>query len=248
MSSKKIYFASDFHLGTTNHEQSRKREDKIINWLNTIEKDASDIYLVGDIFDFWFEHKYTIAKGTIRFQGKIASLIDKGINIYFFTGNHDMWMFNYLEDEIGVRIYREPIEREINGKRFFIGHGDGLGPGDRKYKLIKRFFANPFCQWLFARIHPNLGFYIAHSWSNKSRKKDNTRDNFFMGEEKEFLIQFCKEELKTKNIDYFIFGHRHLPIDYKINNNCKYINLGDWIKYNTYAVFDGNEIELKEFS
>tara|TARA_B100000927_G_scaffold48306_1_gene35207 strand:- start:938 stop:1684 length:747 start_codon:yes stop_codon:yes gene_type:complete len=248
MSSKKIYFASDFHLGSNNSEKSRSREEKIIHWLDTIEKDADEIYIVGDIFDFWFEYKYTIPKGAVRFQAKIASLIENGINIYFFTGNHDMWMFNYFEREIGVKIYRKPIEKEIYGKKFFIGHGDGLGPGDRKYKLIKRVFSNPFCQWLFERIHPNLGFYIAHSWSNKSRKKDSNRDNYFMGEEKEFLIQFCKEELKKKEIDFFIFGHRHLPIDYSINNQSKYINLGDWIKYNTYAVYDGKEIKLEKFS
>ena len=248
MNSKKIYFASDFHLGSTNHEQSRKREDKIISWLNTIEKDASDIYLVGDIFDFWFEHKYTVPKGNIRFLGKIANLIDSGIKVHIFTGNHDMWMFNYLEEEFNLTIHRKPIEIEINGKKFFIGHGDGLGPGDRKYKLIKKFFSNPICQWLFARIHPNLGFSIAQNWSKKSREKENKENHKFLGEEKEWLIQFCKEELKKKEIDFFIFGHRHLPIYYDINQTSKYINLGDWIKYNTYAVFDGINLELKEFN
>ena len=169
---KKIYFASDFHLGTPNFEKSREREDKIIKWLNTIESNASEIYLVGDIFDFWFEYKYTVPKGNIRFLGKIANLIDSGIKVHIFTGNHDMWMFNYLEKEFNLIIHRKPIEKEINGKKFFIGHGDGLGPGDRKYKLIKKFFSNPICQWLFARIHPNLGFSIAQSWSKKSREKE----------------------------------------------------------------------------
>tara|TARA_B100001093_G_scaffold205275_1_gene197346 strand:- start:1348 stop:2094 length:747 start_codon:yes stop_codon:yes gene_type:complete len=248
MITKKIYFASDFHLGTPNFEKSREREDKIIKWLNTIESNASEIYLVGDIFDFWFEYKYTVPKGNIRFLGKIANLIDSGIKVHIFTGNHDMWMFNYLEKEFNLIIHRKPIEKEINGKKFFIGHGDGLGPGDRKYKLIKKFFSNPICQWLFARIHPNLGFSIAQSWSKKSREKENKENHKFLGEEKEWLIQFCKEELKNKEIDFFIFGHRHLPINHEINQTSKYINLGDWIKYNTYAEFDGVNLELKEFN
>ncbi len=248
MITKKIYFASDFHLGTPNFEKSREREDKIIKWLNTIESNASEIYLVGDIFDFWFEYKYTVPKGNIRFLGKIANLIDCGIKVHIFTGNHDMWMFNYLEKEFNLIIHRKPIEKEINGKKFFIGHGDGLGPGDRKYKLIKKFFSNPICQWLFARIHPNLGFSIAQSWSKKSREKENKENHKFLGEEKEWLIQFCKEELKNKEIDFFIFGHRHLPINHEINQTSKYINLGDWIKYNTYAEFDGVNLELKEFN
>ncbi len=248
MTTKKIYFASDFHLGTPNFEKSREREDKIIKWLNTIENNASDIYLVGDIFDFWFEHKYTIPKGNIRFLGKIANLIDSGIKVHIFTGNHDMWMFNYLEKEFNLTIHRKPIEIEMNGKKFFIGHGDGLGPGDRKYKLIKKFFSNPICQWLFARIHPNLGFSIAQSWSKKSREKETKDNHKFLGEEKEWLIQFCKEELKNKEINFFIFGHRHLPINYDISQTSKYINLGDWIKYNTYAEFDGTNLELREFN
>ena len=248
MTTKKIYFASDFHLGTPNFEKSREREDKIIKWLNTIENNASDIYLVGDIFDFWFEHKYTIPKGNIRFLGKIANLIDSGIKVHIFTGNHDMWMFNYLEKEFNLTIHRKPIEIEMNGKKFFIGHGDGLGPGDRKYKLIKKFFSNSICQWLFARIHPNLGFSIAQSWSKKSREKETKDNHKFLGEEKEWLIQFCKEELKNKEINFFIFGHRHLPINYDISQTSKYINLGDWIKYNTYAEFDGTNLELREFN
>ena len=247
MTTKKIYFASDFHLGAPNHLESRKREDKIVNWLNSVSKDASDIYLVGDIFDFWFEYRYTIPKGHVRFLGKIAELIDQGIKIHLFTGNHDMWMFDYLEKEIGVIIYRNLIEVEINGLKLLIGHGDGLGPGDKKYKIIKKFFANPICQWLFARVHPNLGFYIAQKWSKKSREKEIKGDNQFLGEEKEWLIQFCKEKLKNKTVNYFIFGHRHLPIEHQLNEKSKYINLGDWIKYNTYGVFDNDKMELKEF-
>jgi len=248
MSSKKIYFASDFHLGAPNQLESKKREGKIIEWLSLIQKDASDLYLVGDIFDFWFEYKYTVPKGNIRFLGKIAELIDNGIDIHLFTGNHDMWMFDYLSEELSLKIYRHPIEKTINGKKFLIGLGDGLGPGDRKYKFLKLFFANPLCQWSFARLHPNFAFSIAHRWSRKSREKEMKGNHDFLGEEKEWLIQYCKEILKTKTFDFFVFGHRHLPIDHSIEKGIKYVNLGDWINYNTYAVFDGEKLELKEFS
>jgi len=154
---KKVYFASDFHLGIDARLSSREREKQLVRWLEQIRKDAYSIYLVGDVFDFWFEYKTVVPKGYVRLLGKLAELRDEGIPIYFFTGNHDMWMFSYFEEELGIPIYREPIVREIMGKTFFIGHGDGLGPGDHGYKFIKRVFANPVCQWLFERLHPKIG-------------------------------------------------------------------------------------------
>ena len=172
---KKIYLASDFHLGVPNFKSSRSREDKIVAWLNQIKIDASEIFLVGDIFDFWFEYKHVVPKGYVRFLGKLAELVDSGIQVHLFTGNHDMWMFNYLEQEIGVVIHRNPIKKTIHGKSFLIGHGDGLGPGDGTYKILKKIFSNSVCQWLFARIHPNLGFGLAQMWSGKSRVKNAAR-------------------------------------------------------------------------
>lgn len=242
-----IYFASDFHLGAPNDEESLKREKRIVNWLDEIKVDAKEIYLVGDIFDFWFEYKHAIPKGFVRLQGKIAELTDSGIPVYAFTGNHDMWMFDYLPKELGIQLLKGNIKRTYNGKKFLIGHGDGLGPGDYGYKFIKKVFANKLCQWAFARIHPNLGMGIANYWSKKSRKVNAEHDEKFLGEENEWLAIFAKDYLKKEHIDYFIFGHRHLPLEIKLNEKSTYINLGEWIKYNSYAVFDGNELILKYF-
>jgi UDP-2,3-diacylglucosamine hydrolase len=244
----KIYFASDFHLGAPNAEESLKREKKIVKWLDEIKVDAKEIYLVGDIFDFWFEYKTVIPRGFVRLQGKIAELTDSGIPIHLFTGNHDMWIFDYLPQELGVSLYRENIVKEFNGKKFLIGHGDGLGPGDNTYKLLKGFFASKICQWAFARIHPNFGIGIANAWSRKSRKSNIDYDEVFHGEEKEDLIIFCNEYIKKDpTIDYFVFGHRHLPLEINIGEKAKYFNLGEWIKYNSFGVFDGDKFELKSY-
>ncbi len=247
MANKKIYFASDFHLGVPDHKSSLVRERRVVAWLDSIKHDASDIYLVGDVFDFWFEYKSTVPKGFVRLLGRLAELSDSGIKIHFFTGNHDMWAFDYLTEEIGAKIYREPIEIDLNGKKMMIGHGDGLGPADHGYKFIKKVFANKLCQWLFARLHPNLSFGVAHYFSKKSRIATGTSDEKFLGNENEWLVIYCKEVLQKKHIDYFIFGHRHLPLDIQLNDNSRYINLGEWINYNTYAVWDGDDLELREF-
>ena len=245
--STKIYFASDFHLGAPDEASSSEREKRIIRWLDQVSQDASEIFLVGDLFDFWFEYKRAIPRGFVRIQGKIAELTDKGIPVHLFTGNHDMWIFDYLPKELGVSLYREPITREWNGVKFFIGHGDGLGPGDHSYKFIKKVFANKFCQWLFARLHPNFGIWLASYFSKKSRIATALDDEKFLGEEKEWLVQFCKDKLKEEHFDFFVFGHRHLPIDFDLAGGSKYYNLGEWIQYNTYLVFDGNSCEMKTF-
>ncbi len=244
----KVYFASDFHLGAPNKAKSLEREKRIIRWLEMVEHDASDIFLVGDVFDFWFEYKHTIPKGFARLQGKIAELTDKGIKVHYFIGNHDMWVFNYFEEELGVKMYRDNTEFEFNGKKFLVGHGDGYGPGDYGYKFIKKVFANPICQWLFGWIHPNIGIGIANFWSGRSRSANAGNDEKFLGAEKEWLAIFSKETLQEKHFDYFIFGHRHLPLDLEVGESSRYINLGEWIKYNTFAVFDGSKLELKEFT
>ncbi len=244
---KKIYFASDFHLGIPTHEKSLIREKRIVKWLDEVKLDAQEIYLMGDLFDFWFEYKYTVPKGFTRLLGKIAEITDSGIPVTFFTGNHDMWMFDYFSKELGVSIYREPITREYNGKKFYLGHGDGLGPGDYGYKFIKKVFANPLCQWLFARLHPNFAMGMGNFWSRKSRLANGPKDETFTGEENEWLIVYTKEVLQKQHFDYFVFGHRHLPLDIKLNENSRYINLGEWINYNSYAVFDGTNMELKYY-
>ena len=243
-----VYFASDFHLGIDARLTSRERERLIVRWLEDIRHDAEAIYLVGDIFDFWFEYKRVVPKGFVRLLGKLAELRDSGIPIYAFTGNHDMWLFDYFPEELDIPVYRSPVVHEIYGKKCFIGHGDGLGPGDYGYKFIKKIFANPFCQWLFHRLHPNFGIGLANFWSGKSR--DSQEDpQCFLGADKEWLVQYANQKLDTQpNIDFFIFGHRHLPIDYTLKNGkTRYINLGEWMNYNSYAAFDGKTMDIRFF-
>lgn len=242
---KKVYFLSDFHLGAPNAEASLVREKKIIRFLDSIKADAAEIFIVGDLFDFWYEYKKVVPKGYVRILGKLAELTDAGIPIHFFVGNHDMWMRDYFQKELNIPVYFEPAPFEFNGQQFLIGHGDGLGPGDKGYKFIKKIFRNKACQWLFGILPPRIGMGIAHYFSRKSRAQTGQTDERFLGEENEWLIQYSKDVLKTAHYDYLIFGHRHLPIDFKINDQSRYINLGDWIKYFSYAVFDGNNLELK---
>lgn len=249
LNGKKIYFASDFHLGVPSPEASLEREKRIVRWLDQIKGDAHTIYLLGDIFDFWFEYRHAIPKGFIRLQGKLAELRDAHIPIEFFTGNHDMWMFDYFERELSIPIHRSPLELTVGNQKLLIGHGDGLGPGDHQYKIIKRFFNSRFCQWLFARLHPNLGIGIAKFWSRKSRISNNKKgEEEFKGEEHEFLLVYCKEVEKDTHHDFYIFGHRHLPLDIALHAHSRYINLGEWVNFNTYGVYDGYNVELRRFN
>jgi UDP-2,3-diacylglucosamine hydrolase len=241
---KKIYFLSDFHLGAPNEADSLVREKKLLRFLNEIKEDAKEIFIVGDLFDFWFEYKHVVPKGFVRILGKLAEITDAGIPIHFFVGNHDMWMTDYFQKELNIPVYFEPKEFEFNGKKFFIGHGDGLGPGDHGYKFIKKIFRNKFCQWLFGILPPRIGIGLANYFSRKSRAKAGDVEEKFLGEENEWLIIYAKDILKLKHVDFFIFGHRHLPIDFKLSSNSQYINLGDWIKHFTYAVFDGEKVSL----
>lgn len=244
---KKIYFASDFHLGVDARLTSSERERQMIRWLDQISADAQALYLVGDLFDFWFEYSKVIPKGYVRLMGKLAELVDGGLEIHLFTGNHDMWIFGYFENEIGIPTHRNPISAEWNGTSFFIGHGDGLGPGDHGYKMVKKVFANKVCQRLFAAVPSSWGIGIAEYWSRKSRST-NPSPPKFLGPEKEWLVQFSETQLKTDPKDFYIFGHRHLPIDYLLSNGeSRYVNLGEWLHYNSYAEFDGNDLILRFF-
>lgn len=243
-----IYFASDFHLGIDAKHTSQERERQIVRWLDMIKADATEVYIVGDVFDFWFEYSTVVPKGYVRLLGKLAELTDSGIEIHFFIGNHDMWMFKYFEEELGIPTHRKPIMKTLNGKKFFIGHGDGLGPGDYGYKFLKRVFANPICQWLFARIHPNFGVGLANFWSQRSKDKNMGTDDF-EDIKKEWLYIFCEEKISEgSDIDFFIFGHRHIPIDYTLSNGTsRYINLGQWLFANSYVAFDGEKLQIKFF-
>ena len=241
---KKVYFLSDFHLGAPNDTESRKREDRLVRFLQDARKDAGIIFIVGDIFDFWFEYKTVVPKGFVRILGTLAQITDEGIQLHIFTGNHDLWMQDYLSKELNAKLYFEPQTFTIQNKQFLIGHGDGLGPGDEGYKRLKKIFTNPICQWLFRWLHPDAGIQLANYFSRKSRAKTGNADELFLGEDKEWLILYTKEKAKTMAVDYFIFGHRHYAIDLKISDKSRYINLGDWIRLNTYAVFDGTDLQL----
>ena len=244
---KKIYFASDFHLGAPNYDKSLEREKKIVAWLNYIEPTAKEIYLVGDIFDFWFEYKRAIPKGFVRLQGKIAELTDSGIPVHVFTGNHDMWIFDYLPKELGITLHKSPQKITIGDKKILVGHGDGLGPGDNGYKFLKRFFASKFCQWAYARLHPNFGIWLATKSSQKSRAVSGDADEHFLGTENEWLAIYSKEVLKKEHFDYFIFGHRHLPLELKISEKSTYFNLGEWLSSYTFLSISEDEVQLQKW-
>lgn len=243
---KKIYFASDFHLGSPNHAQSRAREDRIVSWLSEIEATCSELFLMGDVFDFWFEYKMVIPKGFIRLQGKLAQMSDSGIKIYFFKGNHDMWVNDYFTKELGMQVISNEMTMTRGGKAFYLHHGDGLGPGDHKYKMLRKVFRNPVCQWLFSLVPPRIGLGIANAWSSKSRSAAPSEE-VYLGQDQEWLAIYAKEQLQQIHYDYFIFGHRHLPLDLQIAGNSRYVNLGEWLKYQSYAVFDGKELTLNYF-
>ena len=243
----KIYFASDLHLGAPDYASSLEREKAFVRWLDMIAADASDLYLLGDVFDMWFDYKRVVPRGYVRVLGKLAELSDAGLRLHYFIGNHDMWVFDYFAKELNAKIYREPISLELAGKRFLIGHGDGLGDGDKGYKFIKRVFAGKFNQWLFRWLHPDLGLKLASFLSRRSRIANGDYDERFAGEDKEILIQYCKQALARQHYDYFIFGHRHLKMEIPLAGNSLYINLGEWVKHRPYAVFDGEKLMLLEF-
>jgi UDP-2,3-diacylglucosamine hydrolase len=244
---KKVYFLSDFHLGVPDHASSLEREKKIVSFLDQSKQDAAMVFVVGDLFDFWFEYRKVVPKGYVRILGKLAELTDNGIPVHFFVGNHDMWMSGYFEKELNIPVFFENQTYVFNDKKFLIGHGDGLGPGDYGYKFIKKFFRNPICKFLFGLLPPYFGVSLANYFSKSSRTMTGTADEIFLGEEKEWLVVYCKEQLKQNHFDYFVFGHIHIPIDFTLNEISRYVNLGDWIKYNSYAVFDGITLQLKRY-
>lgn len=238
---------SDAHLGFPNHAESLKREKKLVSFLKETASDATEIFLLGDIFDFWFEYRHVVPRNFTRLLGTLGELSDKGIKVHFFTGNHDLWTFGYLEQECGVILHRDRLIAEFNGKRFFMAHGDGMGPGDKGYKRLKMIFTSRTLQWMFARFHPNFAFWIGRRWSYNSRMKEKPEDFSFKGEEQERLLQYAIRKNESDPYDCFVFGHRHVPYHKIIGNNTHFVMLGDWLHHFTYAVFDGNEIQLKHY-
>jgi len=242
--SKKIYFAADVHLGLDAGTNASERENAFVQWLDKIKADAKAIFLLGDIFDFWFEYKYVVPRGFTRVLGKIAEITDSGIPVHFFTGNHDMWIFDYLEKEIGITLHRSPLEIILQGKTFFLAHGDGLGKNDKKYNLLKKTFACKFFQRCFASLHPRIGIGIARTWSKHSRLSKGLAETF--NPETDELLKFARHKLTEKHIDFFVFGHRHTPIQLKLNDNSVFTIVGEWIKGREYAVFDGENLVLEK--
>mgnify|MGYP001793872702 FL=1 len=244
---KKVYFASDNHLGAPTLKDSLPRETVFVSWLDTVKEAAGDIVLLGDLFDFWMEYKTVIPKGFSRTLGKLAELTDSGIPIYYFVGNHDLWMDGYFEEELNIPVFHKPQQFKINGTSFFIGHGDGLGPEDKGFKRMKKVFTNPLAQWLFRWLHPDLGVRLAQHLSVNNKIISGEADAKFLGEDKEWLVLYAKRKLETTHYDHFIFGHRHLPLEIQLNEKSRYTNLGDWITYFTYAIFDGHALSLEKF-
>lgn len=242
----KIYFASDFHLGNSSPLANQEKEKLILRWLNHISKDAEEIYLLGDIFDFWFEYKHVVPKGFVRFLGTLAHLTDSGIRIHLFCGNHDLWLRDYFQDELAIIVHKQRETLTLYGKTFMLGHGDGLDPKDKKYKFINSIFKNKFCISAFATLHPRWAIAMAQKWSRSSRASHSEKDMIDLGE-KEPIYQFCLKTLESQNIDFFVFGHRHLVCNKKIKDKTRYINLGYWNIYGHYAVWDGKNLELKKF-
>ena len=245
-----VFFASDLHLGVDAKLPSAERERLFVRWLEeVVAPDADALYLLGDVFEFWFEYKHVVPRGFVRILGTLASLRDRGIPIHYFTGNHDLWMQDYFTQELGIPLFHKPRLEQIDGKSFLIGHGDGLGPGDKGYKRMKKVFRNPLAQWAYARLHPNFAISLARKIANLSRSHTGTKEDVFFGADREWLVQYCERKLSLKpDLDYFIFGHRHLPIDFTLaNGKSRYINTGDWLKYQSYAKWDGQKLQLHYF-
>ncbi len=245
---KKVYFASDQHLGAPDMASSRVREKRFVAWLDHIKSDAAALFLLGDLFDFWFEYKKVVPKGFVRVLGKLAEIRDSGIPVYFFVGNHDLWMSNYFETELDIPVFFDNKEFDFNQKRFLIGHGDGKGPGDKGYKRMKKVFTNPVSKWFYRWLHPDIGVALAQHLSVKNKLISGADDVRFLGSDNEWLVAYCRRKLETAHYDFFVFGHRHLPLDISLRPESRYINLGDWVQYYTYGVFDETGFSLRVFN
>lgn len=246
MSRANTYFLSDFHLGARYFEEPRETERRVVDFLDSIKGDAKEVYLLGDILDYWFEYRYVVPRGFTRFFGKIAELTDLGVKVYWFIGNHDIWIFDYLPNELGVEVIDGEVTKKIDGKVFFLAHGDGVGKQPRSFRMLRSLFRNRLCQKLYSAIHPRWTIPFALSWSNSSRKGDDEYPEY-KGEENEFLEIFANDYLKSHKVDYFVFGHRHIMLDKKLQGGATLVVLGDWLHYCSYAVWDGNNLALKSF-
>lgn len=244
---KKSYFISDVHLGFPDFKTSELRTKKLLQWMDSISKDAARIFIVGDLFDFWFEYKNVIPRGYTHVLSKLIELRNKNIEITIFTGNHDLWMFDFFQTELNINVYHAPQVFHIENKKFFIAHGDGLGNGDYSYKFLKKIFTNPIFQFLFRWLHPDIGMRIAHFWSRKSRYAKGIKEEFH-SLDNELLLDYAKDIESNQHHDYYVFGHRHLPLDIEIAASSRYVNLGEWLNYFSYAVFENGQLKISYFN
>ena len=241
------YFISDLHLGAS-YLDTRQSEQKVIDWLNSIKSSAKRLFFLGDILDYWYEYRHVVPRGYIRFFGKLAELSDSGIEIHWFTGNHDIWIFDYLPAELGITLHRTNEVLDIDGHSFFLSHGDEVGERKWSFRFIQWLFRNKVAQWCYSWIHPDLTMILAHKWSSSSRKKNNQKgEEHFRGEKHEPLVRFAKEYIKNNNVEYLIFGHRHILLDLMLTRNNRMVILGDWIKHFSYASFDGENLWIDMF-
>ena len=242
----KIYFASDFHLGLNTGTAPLDREKKVVRWLNSVAGDAKEIYLLGDIFDFWWEYRLVVPRGYTRFLGTVSEITDSGVPVHFFTGNHDMWVRDYFSSECGMIIHTSPLTTVFDGKTFHLAHGEGLGTKEKAYKILLAIFRNKTLRAMYSSLHPSIGVGIGHMWSLSSRLGKGLELQFY-GEEKEDLLRYSKTVLTKENIDFFIFGHRHLAMKYILKETSEVVFLGDWIKHGSFAEWDGSALNFKMF-
>jgi UDP-2,3-diacylglucosamine hydrolase len=243
----KVYFVSDAHLGSLLIADKRAHERKLVAWLDHIKKDATAIYMLGDMFDFWYEYRTVVPKGYVRFLGKLAEIVESGIEVHFFTGNHDIWTFGYLEQEIGLIVHRQPLNIQLGSKKFYLAHGDGLFVDEKSFSIIRKIFHNPSCQRLFRYVPAQWGQSFGFWWSMKNRQKILHVENKFQGEENEKLVVFAKQYFETSDVDYCVFGHRHIALDLKLKANKRVVILGDFVTIFSYGIFDGSEFQLEFF-
>ncbi len=268
---KNIYFISDAHLGSLALKHNRTQERRLVNFLDQIKDKAEAVYMLGDMFDFWFEYKSVVPRGFTRFLGKLSELTDNGVEVHFFTGNHDMWTLDYLSSECGVIIHREPTTIELNGKVFYLAHGDGLDYRDRNWKtrLLFAFFHSKTMRKLASLWHPDIFIPFGRNWAKHSRMKriksdvpqfDGEVKNLvgyesfdfeeapYMGEDKEGLVLYAKHYLQSHpTINYFLFGHRHIDLDLMLNKDSRLVILGEWMSLFTYAEWDGEHLSVENF-
>jgi UDP-2,3-diacylglucosamine hydrolase len=247
---KSIYFLSDAHLGSWAVEHRRMQERRLVRFLDSIKEKAAAVYLLGDMFDFWYEYKYVVPKGFTRFLGKISELTDMDVEVHYFTGNHDIWAYDYLAEECGVILHKQPQTIELYGKIFYLAHGDGLGDPNKSFKVIRSIFHNKTCQWLFSGLHPRWGMWFGLTWAKHSRLKHGMGGDppDYMGDDKEHLILYTKKYIQYhSNVDYFIYGHRHIEVDKQLTKKARVIILGDWISQFSYVVYDGEHLLMQEY-